>query len=49
MQLYGPILARPFGRVHTAGEHTDAWQATMNGALASGRRAAGEILARLRD
>jgi monoamine oxidase len=47
MARYGPVLARPFGRVHVAGEHTDAWQATMNGALASGLRAAGEILDRL--
>jgi monoamine oxidase len=43
---YGPWLARPEGRLHFAGEHTDRWQATMNGALASGTRAAGEILAR---
>jgi monoamine oxidase len=42
---YGPVLARPEGRVHFAGEHTDPWQATMNGALASGVRAAEEILA----
>src|SRR5205823_64987 len=37
---FGPVLARPAGRVHFAGEHTDPWQATMNGALASGFRAA---------
>jgi monoamine oxidase len=43
---YGPILARPEGRVYFAGEHTDPWQATMNGALASGVRAAEEILGR---
>ena len=47
MARFGPALARSFGRVHLAGEHTDAWQATMNGALASGMRAAGEILGRL--
>jgi monoamine oxidase len=41
---YGPWLARPCGRLHFAGEHTDPWQATMNGALASGERAAREIL-----
>ena len=41
---YGPWLAGPVGRLHLAGEHTDQWQATMNGALASGQRAAGEIL-----
>ena len=44
---YAPILAQPEGRVHFAGEHTDRWQATMNGALASGDRAGQEILARL--
>jgi monoamine oxidase len=49
VERFGSVLARPFGRVHVAGEHTDAWQATMNGALASGIRAASEILARLPD
>jgi monoamine oxidase len=44
---FGPWLAGPVGRLHLAGEHTDQWQATMNGALASGQRAAREILARL--
>ena len=44
---FGPRLAEPIGRLHLAGEHTDQWQATMNGALASGVRAAGEILSRL--
>jgi monoamine oxidase len=43
----GPWLAEPVGRLHLAGEHTDKWQATMNGALASGLRAASEILSRL--
>jgi monoamine oxidase len=47
MQRFGPWLAEPFGRLHLAGEHTDQWQATMNGALASGVRAAQEIVARL--
>jgi monoamine oxidase len=47
MTRFGPALAEPIGRLHVAGEHTDQWQATMNGALASGRRAAQEILARL--
>ena len=45
---YGPLLAQPQGRIHFAGEHTDPWQATMNGALASGLRAGGEVLTRLR-
>jgi len=44
---FGPRLAEPIGRLHLAGEHTDPWQATMNGALASGVRAAGEIVGRL--
>ena len=43
---FGPVLARPEGPVHFAGEHTDPWQATMNGALASGVRAADEVLTR---
>lgn len=41
---YGPLLAQPEGRLHFAGEHTDPWQATMNGALSSGVRAAREIM-----
>jgi monoamine oxidase len=44
---FGPWLADPIGRLHLAGEHTDQWQATMNGALSSGLRAAREILTRL--
>jgi monoamine oxidase len=47
MVRFGPGLAEPIGRLHLAGEHTDQWQATMNGALASGLRAASEILNRL--
>jgi monoamine oxidase len=39
-------LARPFGRVFFAGEHTSfRWQGYMNGAVESGRRAAAEIQA----
>jgi monoamine oxidase len=44
VERFGPALAQPAGRVYLAGEHTDPWQATMNGALASGQRAAREIL-----
>jgi monoamine oxidase len=41
-------LARPFGRLFFAGEHTSVrWQGYMNGAVESGRRAAEEILASL--
>jgi monoamine oxidase len=37
-------LARPFGRLFFAGEHTSIrWQGYMNGAVESGRRAAAEI------
>ena len=39
-------LARPFGRLFFAGEHTSGrWQGYMNGAIESGRRAAAEIAA----
>jgi monoamine oxidase len=47
LTTYAPWLARPEGRIHFAGEHTDPWQATMNGALASGLRAAREVLRQL--
>jgi monoamine oxidase len=39
-------LARPFGRMFFAGEHTSVrWQGYMNGAVESGRRAAAEVIA----
>ena len=38
-----PILARPEGRIHFAGEHTAGWQGYMNGAIESGHRVAREI------
>jgi monoamine oxidase len=39
-------LARPFGRVLFAGEHTSArWQGYVNGAIESGQRAAAEVTA----
>jgi monoamine oxidase len=39
-------LARPFGRLFFAGEHTSVkWQGYMNGAVESGRRAAAELAA----
>jgi monoamine oxidase len=47
MVRFGPGLADPIGRLHLAGEHTDPWQATMNGALSSGLHAADEVLGRL--
>ena len=41
-----PWLARPFGRMFFAGEHTSVrWQGYMNGAVESGRRAAAEVIA----
>ena len=39
----GPEIARSEGRIHFAGEHTSAWPAWMQGALASGYRAAQEV------
>ena len=38
-----PYLASPEGRVHFAGDHTSAWPGWMQGALASGLRAAQEV------
>jgi monoamine oxidase len=39
------LLARPFGRIHVAGEHTAGdWNGLMEGALRSGVRAADEVL-----
>jgi monoamine oxidase len=34
------VVRRPIGRLHFAGEHTDAFAGTMEGAVRSGRRAA---------
>ncbi|HEU0305172.1 MAG TPA: NAD(P)/FAD-dependent oxidoreductase [Gaiellaceae bacterium] len=38
-------LRRPLGRMHFAGEHTDAFAGTMEGAVRSGRRAAEAVAA----
>jgi monoamine oxidase len=38
-----PIIAKPEGRVHFAGEHTAGWQGYMNGAVESGHRVAKEV------
>ncbi|HET8679441.1 MAG TPA: FAD-dependent oxidoreductase, partial [bacterium] len=43
MTVIGPVVALPEGRLHFAGEHTDMVQGFMEGAVASGRRAAAEI------
>lgn len=42
----GPHLDRPEGRLHFAGEHASAWRGWMQGALASGLKAAEAIHAR---
>ena len=38
-----PVISRPEGRMHFAGEHTSRLSASMDGALESGARAAQEI------
>jgi monoamine oxidase len=44
--LWRAWLARPFGRIVFAGEHTSIkWQGYMNGAIESGLRAAAEVAA----
>lgn len=45
---YGPWLRQPVGRIHWAGTETsDYWNGYMDGAVRSGERAAGEVLAGL--
>ena len=45
---YGPVLARPVGRLHWAGTETATyWRGYMDGAVSSGERAAREVLAAL--
>lgn len=42
---HGPALRRPVGPIHWAGAETaDRWAGYMDGAVSSGRRAAGEVL-----
>lgn len=43
MWRYYPVVARPEGRIHFAGEHTSRLSNQMDGAVASGRRAAREV------
>ena len=43
---YWRALREPFGRVHLAGEHTDAFTGYMEGAVRSGQRVAQRLLAR---
>jgi monoamine oxidase len=45
---YGPAIRAPVGRIHWAGSETsDYWNGYMDGAVRSGERAAGEVLAEL--
>ncbi len=45
---YGPALRDPFGRIHWAGTETaTVWTGYMDGAIQSGIRASGEVLAEL--
>ena len=45
---FGSVLRQPFARLHWAGTETaTAFQATMDGAVRAGERAADEVLARL--
>ena len=39
-----PLLAQREGRLHFAGEHTEARSGSMEAALLSGRRAAREVV-----
>jgi len=43
MRAFLPHLARAEGRIHFAGDHTSPWPGWMQGALASGIRAAEEV------
>ena len=46
---YGPVIRKPFGRVHWAGTETSTyWSGYMDGAVRSGKRAANEVLEKLR-
>ncbi|MBV9214425.1 MAG: flavin monoamine oxidase family protein [Actinobacteria bacterium] len=45
---FGPAIRTPVGRIHWAGTETSTyWNGYMDGAVRSGQRAAGEVLARL--
>ena len=44
MSTLMPMIARPEGGIHFAGEHTSSWTGWMEGALQSGERAAREVL-----
>lgn len=44
LSRYGPVLARPHGRLHFAGAERSSWPNNMEGALESGERAAREAI-----
>jgi monoamine oxidase len=45
---FGPAIRRPVGRIHWAGTETSTyWNGYMDGAVRSGQRAAGEVLAHI--
>jgi monoamine oxidase len=47
---FNGLVQQPEGSAHFAGEHTsEQWQGYLNGAIESGRRAAREVLAALRN
>jgi monoamine oxidase len=48
-QLLGlrEVVKAPEGRIHFAGEHTSDWPGWMQGAIASGLRAATEVASRV--
>jgi monoamine oxidase len=49
LTAYGEALRVPVGRIHWAGTETALqWNGYMDGAIESGERAAGEVLARLK-
>jgi len=44
LQLFAPIIAKPIGRMHFAGEHTELVAPGLEGAVVSGIRSAAEVL-----
>ena len=49
MARFALDIPQPIGRLHFAGEHTELVAPGMEGALTSGRRAAGEVIDQLRQ
>ena len=48
LRRWAPVIGQPVGRLHFAGEHTQLVEPGMEGAVTSGLRAAGEVVAALR-